>query len=107
MTGHNEYMKLELAKNYITDHLYPEELLAQLAEEASELAHAALKLRRVLDGENPTPVDRQTAVAALKEEVADVTLLVNILRLDSDPGEIRAIMDHKLLRWQARLMERE
>ena len=32
------------------------EILAQLAEEAAELAQAALKLRRSLDGTNPTPV---------------------------------------------------
>lgn len=31
------------------------EILAQLAEEASELAQAALKLRRAIDKENPTP----------------------------------------------------
>ena len=33
------------------------ELWAQLAEEAAELAQAALKIRRVLDGTNPTPKD--------------------------------------------------
>lgn len=31
------------------------EILAQLAEETSELAQAALKLRRAIDKENPTP----------------------------------------------------
>ena len=31
------------------------EILAQLAEESSELAQAALKLRRAIDGKNPTP----------------------------------------------------
>ena len=31
------------------------EVLAQLAEECTELAQAALKMRRVLDGKNPTP----------------------------------------------------
>ena len=40
----------------IREILPQEELLAQLAEEASELAHAALKLRRVYDGRNYTPV---------------------------------------------------
>lgn len=36
-----------------------EELLAQLAEECSEAAQAALKLRRAGSGENPTPVSEE------------------------------------------------
>ena len=31
-------------------------MLEQLAEEAAELSHAALKLARIIRGENPTPV---------------------------------------------------
>ena len=38
-----------------------EELLAQLAEECSEAAQAALKLRRAGSGENPTPVSEEDA----------------------------------------------
>ena len=40
----------------IRDYLSDAEIVAQLAEEASELTQAALKLRRVLDGTNPTLV---------------------------------------------------
>lgn len=40
----------------IRDYLSDAEIVAQLAEEASELAQVALKLRRVLDGTNPTLV---------------------------------------------------
>ena len=58
------------------------ELLAQLAEEAVELAHAALKLRRIYDGINPTPVPAAVAFANLKEEIADVQLLMAVLGLD-------------------------
>ena len=39
----------------VSDILPKTEILAQLAEEASELAQAALKLLRALDGTNPTP----------------------------------------------------
>lgn len=39
----------------VSDILPKTEILAQLAEEASELAQAALKLRCALDGTNPTP----------------------------------------------------
>lgn len=40
----------------IRDYLSDAEIIAQLEEEASELAQAALKLRRALDGTNPTLV---------------------------------------------------
>ena len=40
----------------IRDYLSDAEIVAQLAEEASELTQAALKLRRVLEGTNPTLV---------------------------------------------------
>ena len=48
--------------------------LEQLAEEAAELSKAALKLARVIRGENPTPVSYAQAVDSLMEEAADVEL---------------------------------
>ena len=44
-----------------------EELLCGLAEECSELAQAALKLRRTYDQTNPTPVDPDNAFEKLCE----------------------------------------
>ena len=75
------------------------ELLAQLAEEASELAHAALKLRRVRDGRNYTPVTFGEAYEQLKEEISDVLLCLDVLGVDGD----RRTMDAKLERWADRL----
>lgn len=49
-----EIEKTELITK-IVEHLGMNEILCQLAEEASELAQAALKLRRAYDGKNPTP----------------------------------------------------
>jgi NTP pyrophosphatase (non-canonical NTP hydrolase) len=80
---------------YIRWNLSDEELLAQLAEEASELAQAALKLRRVLNGSNPARCDRKTAVAHIIEEISDVRLILKLLQLEPDPQ----IMDEKLHRW--------
>ena len=57
--------------------------LAQLAEEAAELAQAALKLRRALDGTNPTPLRESEARAALAEERTDVSLAF-VIRTGSD-----------------------
>lgn len=53
--------------------------LEQLAEEASELAQAALKMARIIRGENPTPVTWETATDNLREEVSDVRLCIRVL----------------------------
>ena len=80
------------------------ELLAELAEEAVELAHAALKLRRVIDGKNPTPVNLGDAFDNLEEEVADVLVCLEVLGYDlKELLRYRAMMDAKLARWAARL----
>lgn len=47
-------------------------LLGQTAEECAELAHACLKLQRIMMGTNPTPVKRDAAEKALLEESMDL-----------------------------------
>ena len=79
--------------------------LEQLAEEASELAHAALKLARILRGENPTPVGEAEAREHLTEEVADVMVTVDSLM---DTRMLRDIGTHcteKKDRWEQRLKQ--
>lgn len=88
---------------FIRDHLSDEELLAQLAEEAGELAHAALKLRRVYDGKNPTPTGLNEACANLHEEIADVMNCLRVLGYSIEPGTYQHAMDEKLDRWAGRL----
>lgn len=92
----------------VRDALSQEELLCQLAEEASELAQAALKLRRVYDGTNPTPKKRSEAFDNLLEEIADVYLVSVVLDI---PGgrrfaEIMRIATAKAERWASRLEQR-
>lgn len=96
------YVEIENAKAYVSNRLSRDELLAQLAEEAAELAHAALKMRRVITGDNPTPVKRHEASAAIIEEIADVELLIDLIDVSSDE-EISAIKYAKILRWRDRL----
>ena len=90
---------------FIRDQLPDEELLAQLAEEASELAKAALKMRRVLDGRNPTPVRMSEAWANLQEEIADVLLCLQVLDINTDETEYQVTIGEKLNRWASRLSE--
>ncbi len=77
------------------------ELLAGLAEECAELSHAALKLRRVYDKTNPTPLLDEVAVANLYEEVADVMLYIDQLNLNI--MEVDKIKSQKMNRWLRRL----
>lgn len=76
-------------------------LLDQLAEEATELAHAALKASRIMRGENPTPVNIREAESKLVEEWTDLCLVADVMGLSLD----KDIYDGKLNRWQSRLSE--
>ena len=91
---------------YVREQLPDTELLAQLAEEAAELGQAALKLRRVIDGRNPTPVSLSVAHANFEEEIADVLLCLETLGFYLDVlAKYKAMMDGKLTRWAKRLRE--
>lgn len=94
---------------YIQEKVPTGELLAQLAEEAAELAQAALKLRRTYDDTNPTPTTREEALENLHEEIADVKLQLKMLELDgpNDRAKHTHIMQEKLARWVRRLEDRE
>lgn len=56
---------------YIAANLSDEDILCQIAEEAAELAKAALKLRRAISQTNPTPMTVGEAVDNLFEEYGD------------------------------------
>lgn len=93
--------------HYIRDQLPDEELLAQLAEESTELAHAALKMRRAMDGKNPTPVTAPEAWEKLQEEIADVLLILQVLDINTNDQEYRETIWQKLNRWVGRLRKAE
>lgn len=79
------------------------ELLAGVAEEACELGQAALKLRRVFTGENPTPVTREEAIGHFEEELADLELYLDSINYSRK--HVNEIKDRKLARWEARMQE--
>ena len=78
-----------------------EERLLGLAEEATELAQAALKYRRALTKVNPTPMSEEDAYDNLMEEIADVNLYVDTLY--TNQGTIKDHYNRKLRRWNDRL----
>ncbi len=80
--------------------------LEQLAEEASELAHAALKLARILRGESPTPIGEAQARENLIEEIADVLVTVDAVTDTRMFQDIESYCTEKKDRWEQRLEAR-
>lgn len=81
-------------------------VLEQLAEEAAEVAQAALKMARIIRGENPTPKTHMEARAALEEELADFRVCVEVMdRSDVifDMEIIKNLSEVKMKRWLDRL----
>lgn len=64
-------------------------MLEQLAEESAELSQAALKVARILRGENPTPVKYPEAMGNLIEEYTDVMQCANEIGLLVDLSQIK------------------
>lgn len=94
-------------KTRVKDYLTQTELLCQLAEESAELAQAALKERRTLTNDNPTPVSYADARNNLIEEVADVFVCLSELLEIRDWEEVANIREEKENRWMQRLEERD
>ena len=98
---------------YIASRLSREDILCQLAEEASELAQAALKLRRVITGTNPTPMNYRDACDNLIEEIADVRAAERVVICagteDTSTANlaIESKMEYKTYRWAKRLRKKE
>ena len=95
--------------DFIREYIPVDELLCQLAEECNEMAHASLKYRRALNGDNPTPVTLEQARENLLEEIADVSLCLKALGMDHIDREfclrITRITNEKARRWAGRLHE--
>lgn len=92
----------------ISDYLSTSDLLCQLAEECSELAQAALKLKMAMEGTNPTPKSELECWKSLEEEIADVTLAMGKIVLSREELAMDRIVDiqnDKNARWIHRLQE--
>ena len=82
----------------------------QLAEECTELAHAALKLGRKADPEQSFAMaecDKQKWLDNLNEEIADVLVCMDVVIMKYQGKDaldkIGEIRKQKLERWEARL----
>lgn len=91
----------------VREHLDLTERLTQLAEEAAELAQAALKMRRALTNINPTPISIVDAIDNVMDELADVAVCVDALNLNGpiERRRLEGIAEIKMSRWATRLTE--
>ena len=87
----------------ISEIISGDELLRQTAEEAAELAQAALKVIRA--AKSTTPLDGEDAVDMLVEEIADVQNCIAVLseRLPGLQDKANKISAEKMKRWKERL----
>lgn len=69
--------------------------LEGLAEEAAELAQAALKLARKLRGENPSDLNEFVCIIHLEEEIADVEWYIDQLAGMVDSTKVENIKEYK------------
>lgn len=95
---------------YIAANLSDEDILCQIAEEASEFAKAALKLRRAITGTNPTPVSARKAADDLIEEYGDtvvacVAYFIKHDLIDRKQVDILEQNNPKYNRWAQRIKE--
>ena len=86
-------------QDYITRSIGWEAMYTQLAEEAAELAQAALKVARIMHGTNPTPISLIEAKDMVREELADVAQCATYLEFDIDYEQIK----HKEEQWANRI----
>lgn len=92
--------------DYIKNRLSKANLWGQLAEEAAELAQAALKMQRLEQGVNLPRKDRETCIAAVVEEHADVALCFELLEWQ-DKEQREQIRAAKIERWSKILQKEE
>jgi NTP pyrophosphatase (non-canonical NTP hydrolase) len=91
----------QLLVDYIREYISGTAMLAQIAEEAAELSHAASKLIRVIDGTNPTPTGSREAVLAIREEFGDVLNACAVYGVT--PYSAQDDANDKLNRWAWRI----
>lgn len=97
----------------VSDILPKTEILGQLTEELAEASAAASKLRRKIDGKNPTPKTLNECWEELKKGIGDVMNAIDALT-EQDPQNYHEFMSEcgeyaepKMERWLSRLQGNE
>lgn len=113
MAALNDWLKGEKVSKKVSDILPKTEILGQLAEELAEASAAASKLRRKIDGKNPTPKTLEECWEDLKKEIGDVINAIDALT-EQDSQNYHEFMSEcgeyaepKMERWLSRLEAKE
>lgn len=99
----NQFDDIEDMKELISNEINRSALYEHLAEEASELAQAALKVARIQRGENPCGTEIEEALNNMVEEFTDVMLVAEIIGYEKN----ESIYIHKIQRWVNRILARQ
>ena len=94
----------------IAENLTDEDILCQIAEEAGDLAQAALKMRRAITGTSPTPVTIEKAVDDLFEEYDDIIIAFSAYLVKHNVIDRKGVAaleqsNTKYSRWAQRIKE--
>lgn len=94
--------------DYIRSRVPEAEMYASLAEEAAEIAQAALKCRRTMVEGNPTPISKGTAHTEFLVELGDIMTCLEVLGIDLNTNQtIQTVKNAKLERWADRIYVEE
>lgn len=92
--------------SFIRQQVSKSSILLQIAEEASEVAQAALKLNRAYLKDNPTPMSVEKCEKNLIEEINDLDLVNKIFsEVDLEKNPLNDTQKEKLARWCRRIRE--
>lgn len=97
---------VDIMKKVIVPNTTLETAIDQMAEEATELSHAAQKLARIIRGNSPSPVTLVQAIEKLKSEFADVVTCSICLTEKGfclDGEDVNEMIKNKICRWAERL----
>ncbi len=86
-------------REYISDFLSLREKWGQLAEEASELSQAALKMQRLYMPVNKPRKTYEECINNVYEEIADILVSLDVIGIRTDMDEISRIRRKKERRW--------
>ncbi len=87
---------------YIHEFVSQKAIMLQLAEECTEVAQQAIKIVRIRDGENPTPITQNEAIKNLHDELGDFFACLACL-IGVDNEMISKVKSQRLNRWRERL----
>ena len=99
----NQFDDIEDKKEFVSNEINRSALYEHLAEEASELAQAALKVARIQRGENPCGTEIEEALDNMVEEFTDVMLVSDIIGYEKN----ETIYAYKLNRWVDRILAKQ